>query len=79
MRKTVFLRHNNITITVPLSFSASSKPVASSKLTKPNPLDLPVSRSRITCAVNKNKQQKFHKFSFSAILYKCEVAEAHKE
>ena len=45
--------HDNITITVPSRSSALRKASESDKVTKPNPLDLPVSRSMITCAVTK--------------------------
>jgi len=51
LRKTAFY-HINITITWPFSSSALSKALASSKVTKPKPLDLIVSRSVITRAAN---------------------------
>lgn len=56
---------------MPLSSSAFEKDSASSKVTKPNPLDLEVSRSVITRAVNKKKFKPENKFCHQ--LYKCEV------
>ena len=59
MRTTVLQAHDNITLTEPLRSSALAKATESSKVTKPNPLDLPVSRSVIIRAVNKTVENQF--------------------